>query len=81
MLKSTVKLICWDFALKHEKVKYIEDIKSEGALGPCDGWWEVTGSKELNMIYGASRYVIASTELNSNDVDTREINNNKIFLN
>ena len=33
------------------------------------------------MMCRASRCVVASTELNSDDVDTRDIDNNEIFLN
>ena len=62
-------------------MKGVEDIKSKGALWPRDGRWEAAEPEELNIACGAARRHEATTELNINGVDTREIHNDEIFLN
>jgi hypothetical protein len=62
-------------------VKYIEDVEGESALWSCDGRWEAAEPEELNMTRSASRRIVASTELNVDSVDTRQINDYEVFLN
>ncbi len=62
-------------------MKCIENIESEGTLWPCDGQWEATESKELDVTCGTSGCIMAGTISNVDGVYTRKIDNDEVFLN
>ncbi len=61
-------------------MEHIEDVKGECALWLCEGQWEETELEELDMSCRASGCIVAGTELDIDCVDTREINDDNVFL-